>query len=70
MAWLVNEHLERNDRGGRDERSAYVAGYNDAWYGYARWTSNMPDFHPSHYSDGYAAGHQDRAQPSSPLASP
>lgn len=59
--WLVNEHLElmRGDST-QDERSAYVAGYNDAWYSYPRWSSNMPDFHPAWYNRGFLAARQDK----------
>lgn len=67
MAWKLNEHLKRKDYPYQDERSAYTAGYNDAWYGYPRWASNMPDYFPAAYSDGFAAGRGDR-EPSDPVS--
>lgn len=61
--WNVNINIARRVdlQGAHNEapRSAYLAGYNDGWYGYPRWASNMPTFHPAAYSDGFASGRQD-----------
>lgn len=68
MAWKLNEWLKFKDYPYQDERSAYTAGYNDAWYGYPKWTSNMRDYYPAEYTDGYVMGLTDRAEPEAAMA--
>lgn len=60
MTWNLNDHLKSKDYPYQEERSAYMAGYNDSWYGYPKWTSNMRDYYPSAYNSGYMTGLSDR----------
>lgn len=58
--WRCNERRDARNYSCIHERSAFNAGYSDAWFGYSKNTSCEPHWYPNAYSAGYWEGYADK----------
>ena len=60
MSWNCDKHLALQDSFSQHQRTAFRAGYSDAFHGAEMWAGNGRNWYPDEYRTGFGLGEADK----------